>query len=112
MEAKELQAERARTAFSRLELVGRLGLPRSALGRLVGASALTAGMYGAACHVVHVALLPAMLPSRRLAREKGPELGIREPGLAFFRPRVARHPLREGVRRPAAEGALLPSVGF
>ena len=60
VEAKELQAERARTAFSRLELVGRLGLPRSALGRLVGASALTAGMYGAACHVYDNDHLPSL----------------------------------------------------
>ena len=55
-----MQAERARTAFSRLELVGRLGLPRQALGRLVGASALTAGMYGAACHVYDSDHLPSL----------------------------------------------------
>ena len=40
VETKELQAERTRTACSRLELVGRLGSPRSALGRLVGSLGL------------------------------------------------------------------------
>ena len=49
--AKELQAARSKTAFSRLELVARLGLPRKALSRLVSASSLVAGMYGSACHV-------------------------------------------------------------
>jgi hypothetical protein len=49
--ARELQAARAKTAFSRLELVARLGLPRKALCRLAASSALVAGMYGAACHV-------------------------------------------------------------
>jgi hypothetical protein len=49
--AKELQAVRAKTAFSRLQLVARLGLPRKTLCRLTGSSALVAGMYGSACHV-------------------------------------------------------------
>ena len=44
--AKELQAARAKTAFSKLELVARLGLPRKALCRLAASSALVAGMYG------------------------------------------------------------------
>jgi hypothetical protein len=60
VEAKGLQAERTRTALNRLELVGRLGLPKPALGRLVGASALTAGMYGAACHVYDSDHLPSL----------------------------------------------------
>ena len=60
VEAKQLQAERARMAFARMELVARLGLPRSYLGRLVGASALTAGMYGAACHVYDSDHLPSL----------------------------------------------------
>ena len=47
--AKELQAARAQTAFSRLQLVARLGLPRKALRKLTGSSALVAGMRGSAC---------------------------------------------------------------
>ncbi len=50
-EAKNLQAARAKTAFERLRWVARLGLPRQALCRLAGSSALVAGMFGAACHV-------------------------------------------------------------
>ncbi len=42
--AKDLQAARARTAGSRLELVARFGLPRKSLSRLTAASALTAGL--------------------------------------------------------------------
>ncbi len=49
--AKELQAARAKTAFSKLQLAARLGLPRKALCRLTGSStALVAGMCGSACH--------------------------------------------------------------
>ncbi len=42
--AKELQAARAKTAFSKLELFARLGLPRKAPCRLAASSALVAGM--------------------------------------------------------------------
>ncbi len=49
--AKELQAARAKTAFSRLQLVARLGLPRQAWSKLVGSSGLLAGVFGSACHV-------------------------------------------------------------
>ena len=44
---KELQAARARVAFDRLALVGKLGMPRAKLGLLAGASGFTAGMYRA-----------------------------------------------------------------
>ena len=48
---KELQASRAKVAFDRLSLVGRLGVPRAKLGLLAGNSALTAGLFGGAAHV-------------------------------------------------------------
>ena len=57
---KELQAARARVAFDRWALVGKLGVPRAKLGLLAGASGLTAGMYGAAAHVYDADFLPAM----------------------------------------------------
>ena len=57
---KELQAARAKVAFDRLALVGKLGVPRAKLGLLAGASGLTAGMYGAAAHVYDADFLPAM----------------------------------------------------
>ena len=57
---KELQAARAKVAFDRLALIGRLGVPRAKLGLLAGASGLTAGMYGAAAHVYDGDFLPAM----------------------------------------------------
>ena len=59
-QAKDLQAARTRAAVCRLELVGRLGLPRKALCRLVAASALTAGLFGSACHVYDSDALSAM----------------------------------------------------
>ena len=49
--AKDTQAARTRTALERLQWVVRLGLARPALRKLVGGSALTAGLRGAACHV-------------------------------------------------------------
>ena len=58
--AKELQAVRSKTTFSRLELVGRLGLPRKTLCRLVSASGLVAGMFGSACHVYDSDFLPTV----------------------------------------------------
>ena len=58
--AKDLQAARTRTAFERLQWVARLGLPRRALCRLAGCSALTAGMRGAASHVYDSDVLPAL----------------------------------------------------
>ena len=48
---KELQASRAKVAFDRLSLVGRLGVSRAKLGLLAGNSALTAGLFGGAAHV-------------------------------------------------------------
>ncbi len=50
-EGKNLQAARAKTASDRLRWVARLGVPRQALCRLAGSSALVAGMSGPACHV-------------------------------------------------------------
>jgi hypothetical protein len=60
MHAKDLQASRTRTAFTRLRWVARLGLPRPALCRVVGGSALLAGMYGAASHVYDSDTLPTL----------------------------------------------------
>jgi hypothetical protein len=48
---KELQGRRARVAFDRLALIGRLGVPRAKLGLLASGSALKAGLFGAAAHV-------------------------------------------------------------
>ena len=58
--AKNLQAARTRTAFARLQWVARLGLPRPILCRLVGGSALLAGMYGAASPVYDSDTLPTL----------------------------------------------------
>ena len=56
---KELQADRAKVAFARLAWVARLGLPKVKLALLAGASALAAGMFGAAAHVYDGDFLPA-----------------------------------------------------
>ena len=58
--AKDLQAARAKIAFERLGWIGKLGLSRAQLARLAAASALTAGLYGAAAHVYDKDFLPAM----------------------------------------------------
>ena len=58
--AKDLHAAGTRTAFVRLQWVARLGLPRRALCRLVGGSALTAGVHGAASHVCNSDTLLAL----------------------------------------------------
>ena len=68
---KELQAARARVAFDRLALLGKLGVPRAKLGLLAGASGLTAGMYGAAAHVYDADLLPAMRRWVMYATDRG-----------------------------------------
>ena len=57
---KELQAKRAKVAFDRLSLVGRLGVPRAKLGLLAANSALTAGLFGGAAHAYDADFLPTL----------------------------------------------------